>query len=66
MTITADSNLAELARKDEAGTKSVLARFAIIHCTGCSVPDQTVAQAAKAANLPVATVVKALQAEVKA
>lgn len=66
MTITAESNLAELARKDESGTKNVLARFAIIHCMGCSVPEQTVAEAAKAAKLPVNTVLKALQAEVKA
>lgn len=65
MTITAETNLAELARKDEAGTKSVLARFAIIHCMGCSVPEQTVAEAAKAGKLPVNTVLKALQAEVK-
>ncbi len=65
MTITANSNLADLARKDEAATKGVLARFAIIHCMGCSVPEQTVEEAAKAAKLPVNTVLKALQAEVK-
>lgn len=65
MTITAETNLAELARKDEAGTKAVLARFAIIHCMGCSVPEQTVAEAAKAGKLPVNTILKALQAEVK-
>lgn len=65
MNITAESNLAELARHDEAATKNVLARFAIIHCMGCDVPEQTVAQAAKEHKLPVATVVNALKAEVK-
>ncbi len=65
MSITEQSNLAELARKDENGTKGVLARFAIIHCMGCSVPEQTVAEAAKANKLPVNTILKALQAEVK-
>lgn len=66
MTITPSTSLAELARTDEAATKGVLARFAIIHCTGCSVPDQTVEEAAKAHKLPVNAVLKALQSEVKA
>lgn len=65
MTITAQTNLAELARRNEAATRGVLQRFAIIHCDGCTVPEQTVEQAAAAHKLPVAVVLNALQAEVK-
>lgn len=62
MTVTAQTNLAELARTNEAATKEVLARFAIIHCTSCSVPDQTVEQAAQAGKVPTAAVLNALLA----
>lgn len=65
MTITAETNLAALARLNEKATREVLQRFAIIHCDGCTVPDQTVQQAATAHKLPVAVVLNALQAEVK-
>lgn len=65
MTITAQSNLAELARQNEKATREVLSRFAIIHCDGCTVPNQTVEEVAKAHKLPVNTVLNALKAEVK-
>jgi hypothetical protein len=66
MTITAQTNLAELARRSKAATRSVLTRFAIIHCDGCTVPEQTIEQVAVAHKLPVALILNALQAEVGA
>ncbi|MCC6465922.1 MAG: disulfide oxidoreductase [Planctomycetes bacterium] len=59
--VAQESNLAALAKTREAAVKEVLASFGVIHCTGCAVPQQTVAQAAAAHQLPVELLVNALR-----
>ena len=65
MTFDEHTSLAELARRNEAATRGVLERFAIIHCEGCAVPEGSVEQVAKQHKLPVDVVLNALRAEVK-
>jgi hypothetical protein len=60
MTVTLESRLDQLA--PQAAVKDILARMGLIHCTGCSVPEQTVRQAADSAGLPAEILVNALQA----
>lgn len=59
--VAPESNLATLAKTREAAVKDVLASFGVIHCTGCAVPQQTVAQAAAAHQLPVDLLLNALR-----
>lgn len=60
MTITMESRLDQLS--PQAAVKDILARMGLIHCTSCSVPEQTVQQAADSAELPAEILLNALQA----
>ncbi|MHC4839349.1 MAG: hypothetical protein ACYTDT_00095 [Planctomycetota bacterium] len=61
MNITADTNLSTL--DDNANVKITLAKFGVIHCAGCSLPDKTVAQVAAEKNLPEDVILNAINAE---
>ncbi|MDC1142487.1 hypothetical protein OAU50_05310 [Planctomycetota bacterium] len=61
MTVNIATNLATL--EDHAEVKATLAKFGVIHCTGCSLPDKTVSQVAAELNLPADVILNAINAE---
>ncbi len=61
MNITAHTNLSTLG--DNANVKTTLVKFGVIDCTGCSLPDKTVAQVAADNNLPADVILNAINAE---